>query len=651
MGKRLWRMDWAVHWLGPRDRRDPLSLRYSGLAVTTLIAVSVGMMIVPLPAFLLDLLIGLNIALAVTMLLVATYVDDSLRIATFPSLLLLTTLFRLALEISATRLILLEANAGQVIHAFGSFVVAGNLIVGIVVFLTLTVVQFIVVAKGAERVAEVGARFALDALPGRQMAIDAELRAGQIDLQEAHARRTLLARESQFFGAMDGAMKFVKGDAIAGMVILLTSIIGGLLIGVLQRGLDLGHALRLYSMLTIGEGLVAQIPALLLSTAAGILVTRVSSAEQGSHLGDEIAQQILAQPKALIGSAVLLALLALVPGLPSLPFLLLAGGLAIVVYATIRGDRRAALLAAGPGATAVHGPLLLIPMSIDLALLDVSRSLAHDVQHRLREQCLPRVGERLFDETGITLPAVRIREDSNLRPNTYTIRLHETVVATGELTGTGGAGELETVADRLLSVLRRHGHSLVGVEQTQALLDRLARSEPNLVREAVPKVVTIIRLAEILQCLAREGVSLRHLGPILEGLARRAPLRGSASDLADAVRSDLKRQLTAKVALLDGSVPVFVVEPSIEETLREAIVRRELGSVLALEPALGQDIVDAVGRAVAGADRPVIVTAADVRRHLRALIEQQHPQVAVLSYQELLPDAKLETRGRIAIEA
>ena len=298
------------------------------------------MMIVPLPALLLDLLISLNIAIAVTMLLIAIYVGDALRIATFPSLLLLSTLFRLAIEVSATRLILLKANAGQVIHAFGSYVVASNLVVGIVVFLILTAVQFIVVARGAERVAEVGARFTLDALPGKQMAIDAELRAGYIDPQEAHKRRTLLVRESQFFGSMDGAMKFVKGDAIAGIVILLTNIIGGLVIGLFQRGLDVGSAVRTYTLLTIGEGLVAQIPALVISTAAGIVVTRVSSDDEGAHLGSEIAEQVLAQPKALGFSAALLAVLALVPGLPAVPFLLLASGLGLVAYKVIRRDRK-----------------------------------------------------------------------------------------------------------------------------------------------------------------------------------------------------------------------------------------------------------------------------------------------------------------------
>ncbi len=311
--------------------------RHADLALAAVVVASVAMMIVPLPGFLLDLLISFNIAVAVTLLLISIYVADALKIATFPTLLLLTTLFRVALEVSATRLILLKANAGDVIHAFGSFVVAGNLVVGAVIFVILTLVQFIVISKGAERVAEVAARFTLDALPGKQMAIDAELRAGHIDAAGAQRRRALLARESQFFGAMDGAMRFVKGDAVAGIIVLAVNIVGGLVIGVAQRGMEIGAAARTYTLLTIGEGLVAQIPALVISTAAGIVVTRVAAEEDGagSHLGREIGAQVLAQPRALAVAAALLALLGIVPGLPAAPFLVLAAALGALAWRLI----------------------------------------------------------------------------------------------------------------------------------------------------------------------------------------------------------------------------------------------------------------------------------------------------------------------------
>lgn len=612
---------------------------YSGLAVTTLVALSVGMMIVPLPPSLLDLAISLNIAIAVTMLLLAIHVGDALKIASFPALLLLTTLFRLSIEVSATRLILLKANAGEVIHAFGSFVVAGNLVVGAVVFLILTVVQFIVVAKGAERVSEVGARFTLDALPGKQMAIDAELRAGHIDLQEAHQRRIVLARESQFFGAMDGAMKFVKGDAIAGIVILLTNIVGGLVIGIVQRGLDAGVAVRTYTLLTIGEGLVAQIPALIISTSAGIIVTRVSSEQGDGHLGSDIARQVLAQPKALASSAVLLTALAIVPGLPALPFLVLAGGLGLVASALIRREGRTASVS--PSSAANRD--LVVPIGVDLGPR-TSRQAAL----RLRQQLIPRLRERFFDETGITLPEVRICEVNSLPRGDYVIRIREVRAIAGHLPPDESE---DGIVDELLRLMRRHGHEFVGIETTRLLLDRMASTHKHLVYETVPKVISTVLLAEILQCLAREGVSLRHLAQILECLARRAPLRGSAAELADTVRACLQREITARFAATDGSLKVLLLDPTIEETVRESIEGRDGATVLAIEPDLGRDIVSAVGRAVADTRASVIVTVAEVRRHLRGLIENDHPDVAVLSFQELLPHAKLETVGHITVAA
>src|SRR3954452_4741179 len=340
--------DGIVSLLRAGDVRTLLT-RYSDMALAGLVVAIVGMMIVPLPTPLLDLLISVNIATGVVLLLVAIYVSDALKIATFPTLLLLTTLFRLALEVSATRLILLRADAGEVIRAFGNFVVAGNLVVGAVVFLILTMIQFIVISKGSERVAEVAARFTLDAMPGKQMSIDAELRAGHIDHNEARRRRSALARESQLFGSMDGAMKFVKGDAIAGIVVLAVNIVGGLVIGVLQRGLDVATAAKTYTVLTIGEGLVSQIPALVISTAAGIIVTRVASEEEGGHLGRDIGLQVMAQPKAIAIAAGLLLLLAVVPGLPGVPFVTLGIVLGLIAWRLLRTPAAAAAESAVAG--------------------------------------------------------------------------------------------------------------------------------------------------------------------------------------------------------------------------------------------------------------------------------------------------------------
>ncbi len=701
------------------DVRELLG-RHSDIALAALVVAIVAMMIVPLPTLLLDVLISLNIAVGVTLLLVAIYVSEALKIATFPTLLLLTTLFRLALEVSATRLILLKADAGEVIYAFGNFVVAGNLVVGAVIFLILTLIQFIVISKGAERVAEVGARFTLDAMPGKQMSIDAELRAGHIDHTEARRRRAMLARESQFFGAMDGAMKFVKGDAIAGIVVLLVNIVGGLIIGVLQRGMDLAAAARTYSVLTIGEGLVAQIPALIISTAAGIIVTRVSSEEEGGHLGRDIGAQILAQPKAIGIAAGLLALLALVPGMPAVPFLLLAAVFGFVSFRLIktpasRSEKidEAGAPAAAPGGRAPGGerterkpPIpALTPIAVDLSPA-LTQALLGDPAAPSREpsteggrfltELVPALRERVFQELGLPMPAVRVRgQVAGLPPDAYVLRLNEVPMARGQATPGGGlalepperlfdlglSGEPvvapdgapatwiapadlamarlrgvptlapeEVIAAHLLHLLRRYGHELLGIQETQTLLEGLERTHPALVREVVPKVVSPALLTDVLRRLAEEGISLRNLRDILGALAEWGPLERDPVALTEHVRAALRRQITFAHSAPDGTLPVYLLDPMIEDTVREAIHKTATGSYLALEPQLARDIIQTVGRGIGSHLRsPVVVTAADIRRYVRRLVEAEHPHIAVLSYQELMPDAKLQPLGRIRV--
>jgi type III secretion protein V len=682
-----------------------LFARYSDIVLAVLVAVIVGMMIVPLPTFLLDLFVTLNIAAAVSLLLIAIYVSEALRIATFPSLLLITTLFRLAIEVSATRLILLKANAGQVIYAFGNFVVAGNLVVGAVVFFILTVIQFIVIAKGSERVAEVGARFTLDALPGKQMSIDAELRGGHIDLAEARRRRALLTRESQFFGSMDGAMKFVKGDAIAGIIVLLTNIVGGLVIGTVQRGMDPATAVKTYTLLTIGAGLVSQIPALVISTAAGIIVTRVSSEEEGGHLGKDIGSQILAQPKALAIAAGLLGLLAIVPGLPTAPFAVLGGLLGLVAYRIIRWDRLVAgrarstnTPAAAPqlGVAGVEIPApLLLPIAIDLSGVLSQSLLPPAGPDRMERELLPAARARFFSETGIPLPAISVRPNAaGLSAGAYVLRLQEVPMARGEVVPGDGlvldtcdhlramgiaaqpavhpegrpaawipAGELgtarlrgvptlapeEVIVLHLLQVLRRYGHEFVGIQETQSLLDQLARTLPALVREVVPKVVSPALLTEILRRLAAEGVSLRSLREILGALAERAPADSDPVTLTEHVRAALRRQITFAYAGGSRVLHAYFLDPMIEDTVREAIQHAASNSTLALDPELASDIVKAVGRTVADNAVPVIVTTADIRCHVRGLLQAEYPQLVVLSYQEIEPDVKLQPLGRITV--
>jgi type III secretion protein V len=616
----------------------------------------VAMMIVPLPTALLDLLLSVNIAAAVTLLLVSLYVRDALSFATFPTLLLLTTLFRLALEISATRLVLLRGDAGEVIRAFGDFVVAGNLVVGAVVFVILTVVQFIVISKGAERVAEVAARFTLDAMPGKQMAIDAELRAGHIDAPEARRRRAALTREAQLFGAMDGAMKFVKGDAIAGIVVLAVNIVGGLVIGVLQRGMDLGAAARVYTVLTIGEGLVAQIPALLVSTAAGIIVTRVASEDEasgGSNLARDIGRQVLAQPKALAVAAGLLVVLAIVPGLPAAPFLALGAALGAVAWRVLRAGEPAAKV----GATANVEPALPSPVLTPIAV-EVSPELGAVLGSAdprgpglFMSETVPRVRERLFAELGLALPAVRLRVvGESVARGAFVVRLNEVPLGRGEADVAAPAAAASRIGEEILSLMRRYGHELVGVQETQALLDGLERTHPALVREVVPKLVSPVLLADVLRRLVEEGISLRNLRDVLGALAEWAPHERDPVVLAEHVRAALRRTITFQHARGGGVLTAWMLDGIIEDTIRESIHKTPTGSYLALEPQLSRDIVAAVGRAL-GADTggAVILTNAEIRRYVRRLVETQHPAVPVLSYQELAPEAEVRPLGRISL--
>ena len=651
----------AMSLLRAGDVRGLLS-RYADLALAGLVVAIVGMMIVPLPTPLLDLLISVNIAAAVTLLLVAIYVSDALKIATFPTLLLLTTLFRLALEVSATRLILLRADAGEVIRAFGNFVVAGNLVVGAVIFLILTMIQFLVVSKGSERVAEVAARFTLDAMPGKQMSIDAELRAGHIDHNEARRRRAALARESQLFGSMDGAMKFVKGDAIAGIVVLAVNIVGGLVIGIVQRGMDAGTAAHTYTVLTIGEGLVAQIPALIISTSAGIIVTRVASEEEGGHLGRDIGMQIMAQPKALAIAAGLLALLAIVPGLPTVPFLTLALILGAVAWKLLRTAAPPAetLAAAGAGGASVGragaprgaaaDEALLSPLLTPVAV-EVSAELGAYLDGFATE-VVPRLRERLFAELGLPLPAVRLRVGAGgLAEGKFVIRLNEVPLARGEIArddwGVAGA----RLGDAVLALLHRYGHELFGLEEAQALLDALERTHPALVREVVPKLVSLVLFTDIARRLVEEGISLRNLRDILGALAEWAPHDRDPVALTEHVRGALRRVITHRYAGDGGALAAYLLDPMIEDAIRDSVQKTATGSYLALEPQLSHDIVAAIGRAVGpgATGGAVLLTGAEIRRYVRRLIETEHPNLPVLSFQELAPEAQIRPIARISV--
>jgi type III secretion protein V len=640
------------------DGRRGIGAADLGLAL--LVVSVVAMMIVPLPTWLLDILIATNLSASVAILLVVLYVPDALAIATFPTLLLLTTLFRLALNVSSTRLVLLQANAGEVIKAFGTFVVRGNYVVGGVIFLVLTIIQFIVIAKGAERVAEVAARFVLDAMPGKQMTIDAELRAGTIDGAEARRRRRQLSRESQFYGAMDGSLKFVKGDVIASLVITVVNILGGLAIGVGQKGMPLVDALKRYGLLTIGDGLVSQIPALVLSTAAGVLVTRVASEEPDTPLGKELARQLFGMPKALLVASGFVLLLAIVPGLPALPFLLIGATLFVIArgrarqleLAHQRGPLEPGVPLASGRAEAAFVPMV-VPWSIEVSadlegMIDDApaendrrglRSEAHDLR------------ARLFSELGVPLPVPRVRVSPGVPARHAVISLFEVPAKVVPLPdGVAESEVIRSVIDGALELLRARAGDFLGLAETQRLLDELEQLAPATVRNVVPKPVSLTLLTDILRRLLEERISIRDLRAVLEALALLAATEKDPLTLTELVRAQLRRPLTFKLTRGARDLGVVLVDPTIEDTIRRAIQRTPAGAFLTLAPAAARDVVAALKRAGAEAAQhggpAVFLTQPDIRRFMRKLLEADIPEATVVSFAELLPEITLRPVAR-----
>jgi type III secretion protein V len=636
-----------------------------GLADAALAAIVigvVGLMVVPLPTEVLDLLLASNLAFSVAVLLISLYVTDGLKIASFPSLLLITTLVRLALNVSSTRLILLQANAGEVIRAFGEFVVRGNYVVGGVIFLILTIIQFIVIAKGGERVAEVGARFTLDALPGKQMAIDAELRAGTIDGNEARTRRRQLARESQFYGAMDGAMKFVKGDVLASLLITLVNLFGGLAIGVFQRNLDATQALKRYGLLTIGDGLVTQIPSLVLATAAGVLVTRVASEDPDTPLGEELAQQLLGQPQALRVAALFVLLLAAAPGLPALPFLVIAALLAFASRARTRALRVEAAKAAaepiqrrGDGSEPRFVPVVVpwgFELSSDLVPLEEDE-LRGDSRRPGVRSAMAALRELMFRELGVPLPRGRLVENRELPERTVLLSLFEIparlISVPAEITDAQVPAFLIGAS---MPLLRQRAADFLGIAETQSLLDQLEQVAPATVRQVVPKPVSVPLLTDVLRRLLEERVSVRDLRGILEALSAVATSEKDPLNLAEFVRTELRRAITHGLTRGARELSVLIVDAPIEETIRGAIQRTPAGSFLALSPAAGRDIVQAVRRALESVppETPaVLLTQPDIRRFVRKLLEVDLPDLVVVSYAELLPEVSLRPAARVSL--
>jgi type III secretion protein V len=604
------------------------------VAIAVLVLGVVAMMIVPLPTALIDLLLALNLGIAVVLLMAAVFVTEPLRFAAFPTILVVTTLFRVGLEVATTRLVLGQADAGSVVRAFGSAVVAGSLVVGVVVFAVITIVQLLVVARGAERVAEVAARFALDAMPGRQLAIDADLRAGVLDADRARAKRDELTRESQLYGAMDGAMRFVKGDAIAAILIVVINLVGGLVIGVGYRGMAAGDAVATYSLLSIGLGLVAQIPSLLVAVASGLLVTRVASST-GDADRDAVAASALGRPAVLAGAAVLLAVLAAVPILPALPFAVMAAIAAGLAVWRWRRPPRPAHAAPAERATV---PRLAVRVGSELER-GIGRGALVDALAGARE--------RLRDRLGVALPAIELDSDATgdaaLGARELVIVLAGAPTAWSTLDATPDADAVGAHVERALG---RLAADVIGVDDVAAMVEAAAIERPVVVREVVPRRIELAALTELVRALVREHVPVVDMAGVLEAVAT-APGDARGDRLADHVRGALRRQISG-VWAPRGQLEVYTVDAMIEDAVRGAIDRRDGDTVLALEPAIARDIVAQV-RARVATGRGVLLASGDVRRHLRALLEAELPEIAVLAPHELAPGTSVRSAGVIEV--
>jgi len=656
-------------------------------------------MVVPLSTWLLDLLLSMSIVISMVILLMSMYVSRPLDFSVFPSVLLTVTLLRLSLNIASTRLILLHGSegtsaAGQVIKAFGTFVVGGNYVVGFIVFCVLVVINFVVITKGATRVAEVAARFTLDAMPGKQMSIDADLNTGLITETEARRRRQEIEHEATFYGAMDGASKFVRGDAIAAIVIMLVNIVGGLIIGVVQQGMPLAEAARNYTLLTIGDGLVTQVPALIVSTAAGILVTRTAGE---NDLGDQMRNQVFGQPRAMAIAAVILFTFGLIPGMPKFAFMVIAFVTAFIAWNLLKRERPAKeVKEEAPAAPAVEAQPLV--QAVDPLGIEVGYGLIPMVDAAQGGELLNRIKalrKQMAAEMGFILPAVHIRDNLQLKPNEYSILIKGVEIARGEImvghhlaitpedpgpqikgirtrepafglpavwvsdeemekaqaSGFVVVDSSTVVTTHLTELVKNNIDELLGRMEVQSLVDNLAQVYPKLVEDLVPKVVPINVLQKVLQRLLRERVSIRDLPTIIETLADYVGLTKNADILVGYVRQALGRSITRQYVDETGNVTAFMVSPEIEETIARSLQHSEYESFVSLEPTFLNRLITNIKNAVTTATnrglQAVIVTSPHVRTHLRKVVERFFPNVAVLAHTEIARDVNIMTIGMI----
>ncbi|MGH2859967.1 MAG: flagellar biosynthesis protein FlhA [Solirubrobacteraceae bacterium] len=684
---------------------DKVLARTDLMAAVAMVTI-VTMLIIPLPPMLLDFLITLNISGGLMIVVASMYLNNALEFSAFPSLLLMTTMFRLAINVSVTRQILGKGNAGSVVQAFGQFVVGGNVVIGLVIFLILVVIQFVVVTNGAGRVAEVAARFTLDAMPGKQMSIDADLNAGMITDTEARKRRSDIAREADFYGAMDGASKFVRGDATAAVLITGINLVGGIVIGLLHRHLSFGETINTYSILTVGDGLAAQIPALLISVATGIIVTRSASERD---LGSEIAKQILSQQKATLVAGAVITCFALVPGLPKLPFLLIGSMLFMIGRRVGKKGLPESLANApveekqpevAPAGDNVARDTVLKELPIDALELGVGFGLVPLVDRRAGGTLAQRVSmirRQIAGELGMVIPRVRIHDEVDLDSHEYVFKVRGSEVARGKVMAghllamdPGDAvGKLQgipttepafglpavwihqsmhaeaesygyTVVDgesvivtHLTETIRSHAAALLTRQDVRQLLDQLKATNEAVVNEVVPDVLTLGEIQRVLQGLLAEGVSIRDLGAIVESIGDKARLTRDPSLLAEYARQALGRAITAPYLDDNRTLHAITLDPSVEHEVVTAITQTTEGEYLAMEPARAQAVLTALrtqsDEATAhGGMRPVLLCSARVRRHLRRLVEQTLPHLAVCSYNEITSGISVETIGVVS---
>ena len=676
------------------------------------IALAVGLMgilsvmVIPLPPFMIDILLSLGIAASTVLLLTAVYAARALDFSAFPSMLLVTTLFRLSLNVATTRVILLHgaengvSAAGSVIQSFGNFVVGGNYAVGIVIFVILVIINFIVITKGAGRVAEVAARFTLDAMPGKQMSIDADLNAGMINEEEARRRRSEIAREADFYGAMDGASKFVRGDAIAGILIVFVNIVGGIIIGTLQKGMSIGSAAEVFTLLTIGDGLVTQIPALIVSTAAGIIVTRTAS---GTNLGAEFHKQLFTQPKALGMASAVMGFMAIIPGLPGIPFFILSAAMGSLAYRLSNKEIEVEKSKQTKIETDKLRPVaekLESFLPVDLLELEVGYGLINIVDAEQNGDLLERISnirKQFALDLGIIIPPLRIRDNLELKPGDYQVLLKGVQVGSGSLmvghllamdpgniteqipgvpTKEPAFGldaiwitsrqkeeatyagytvvDLSTViATHLTELIRQNAHELLGRQELQSLVDAFKQTAPKVVEDLIPNLLPLGSILKVMKNLLKEGVSVRDLRTILESLADMAPYQKDPGVLTEHARTALARTITKKLVGPDGQITLLTLDRTIEETIAGGIIQTDQGQQLSVDPdfvrafiaQLNQQAIELANQS----NTAVVLCSPLIRSHLKALIDRFIPNIVVLSHNEITSNVSVKSFGTVRL--